>query len=111
MGRYISWNDVVGRYPTAAQIKAAAGAENMGSYWLVHAEDEIDSRVACRYTVPFSPAPFLIQDLCIDLTYYKCTIRQKESESLWAYIKDRIDGIVDGTILLVASGSLLSTRA
>lgn len=99
MGRYIHWPDVVGRYPAAAKI---VGAEGVGSYFMLHAEAEIDGRLAVRYTTPFAntPAPLLVQDLCIDLTYYKLTQQQEKAKELWTYIKDRLDSLIAGTIVL-----------
>jgi len=99
MGRYIGWQDVVGRYPDAAKI---AGAEQVSSSWLTQAEYEVDARLAVRYATPFvsTPAPVLVQDLCIDLTYYKATIRQKGSEKIYEYLKDRFAAIVAGTIVV-----------
>lgn len=101
MGRYIDWSVVVGRYPDAAKI---AGATDMGSYWLNYAESEIDARLATMYTVPFSPVPDMVKDLCVDLTYYKMSLRQESSKPILDYIEKRIDGILKGTIALVNSG-------
>lgn len=97
MGRYINWQDVVNRYPDAAKI---AGAEGVASSWLYHAEYEVDARLAPKYVTPFvtSPAPALVQDLAIDLTYYKATMRQKGSDVIYNYIKDRFEAIITGAI-------------
>ena len=99
MGRYIQWTDVVNRYPDVAKI---AGAENVSSSWLGFAEYEVDARLASKYAVPFtnSPPPPIVQDLCIDLTYYKATIRQKENEALLAYLDARFKGLVSGTLMI-----------
>lgn len=104
MGRYITWPDVTGRYQDAAR-KAGEGA--VGSYWLTTAEDEIDGYLAAKYTVPFSPAPGIVRDLCVDLTYYKMIIQQPEAEKVWEYIDYRIKGILNGTLVLTSSGSVL----
>lgn len=104
MGRYINWDDVTGRYIDAAK-KAGDGA--MGSYWLTGAEDEIDGYLAAKYTVPFSPAPGVVKELCIDLTYYKMTMQQPEAEPIWNYIDYRIKAIINGTIVLTTSGTAL----
>lgn len=97
MGRYIGWPDVVDRYPDAARI---AGAELVNSSWIAGAEDELDARLSPRYTVPFSSTPGMVRDLAIDLTYYKATLRQKGADKLYAYLKDRLDLLVNGTIEL-----------
>ncbi len=100
MGRYIDWSHVVGRYKDAATL---AEASNTGSYWLNMAEYEIDGALGARYTVPFSPAPLQVQDLCIDLTYFKMTVGKATKKDLKKYIDERIAGLIDGTIVLVTS--------
>lgn len=109
MSRYIKWEDVVGRYPDVAKINAADG---VGSYWLNYAESEIDAALAKQYTVPFSTAPDMVKDLCIDLTYYKLTYRQKNAEALISYVNSRIGALQDGNMQLVdVAGTLLSSEA
>jgi hypothetical protein len=98
MGRYIDWGEVAGRYPKVAQI---AGDTSLGSYWLQYAEYEIDGYLAQRYTTPFTPENQIVNDLCIDLTYYKMTMAQETSKPLWEYIKYRLDAIIAGTMVLV----------
>lgn len=105
---YATWDMVAGRYPDAAKIY---GADGVGSYWLDHAAAEIDARLALRYTVPFTPTPLLIQDLCVDLTYWKMTMRQKSSEALGAYIENRLDALATGSMSLVMSGAVLPSIA
>lgn len=97
MGRYIDWSDIAGRYPDIAR---QGGAESVASYWLAYAEAEVDARLAAKYTTPFSPAPTLVRDLCIDLTYYRMTIRQKGSELIRESLDERFAGIINGTISL-----------
>lgn len=99
MGRYIDWPHVTGRYGNITG--STLGAGNVGSYWLTQAEAEVDGRLAPRYTVPFTGTiPELVKDLCIDLTYYKMTIRQKESEALGKYLDKRFADIIAGTIVI-----------
>lgn len=95
MGRYINWPDVTNRYADAAKI---AGAETVNSAWLFGAEAEIDARLAFRYTVPFSPAPDIVRDLCIDLLYARMTFRQEGSDKLYERVLDTIKEIVAGTL-------------
>lgn len=108
MGRYIDWGEVTGRYKDAVGLGDSTG---MGSYWLTHAEAEVDGRVAPRYTVPFSPAPMQIKDLCIDLTYWKMTVGKANKKELKAYIDERFNGILAGTILLTNSLGPLQGQA
>jgi phage gp36-like protein len=106
MGRYIEWADVTGRYIDTA--KYTGGEGGVGSYWLALAESEIDAFVAPKYTVPFSPCPLPIKDLCIDLTYYKMSMRQESAKPLWEYIDYRLKAILNGTMTLTTSGSALA---
>ena len=105
MGRYIDWAAVAGRYPDAAKI---AGAESVGSYWLPGVEAEVDARLSRRYTVPFSPPPPMVQDLCIDLTYCRMTVRQEETAPIYERAIALLDALVAGTMpLLTGSGTSL----
>lgn len=103
--RYIDWADVVNRYSDVARI---GGAESVSSSHLQFAEAEVDARLSVLYTVPFTPAPPLVKDLCIDLTYWRMTMRQKGSEVIKKYIDERIEGLIGGTIVLTdAAGAVL----
>lgn len=107
MGRYIDWSHVTGRYPTVANRADSTGT---GSYFLEMAEYEVDGRLAPLYTVPFSPAPLVVKDLCIDLIYYKMNILQESVEPLKTSLDERFEAILNGTLLLTNSaGSLLTT--
>jgi len=109
MSRYITWEKVVGRYQDAAKI---ADASAMGSYWLHHAEDEIDAMLSPRYSVPFTGTiSHVVQDLCIDLAYYKMTWRQESADKLYKYIEKRVDKLINGTMVLTdSSGSQLASN-
>jgi phage gp36-like protein len=109
MGRYVAWTDIAGRYPDAVK---RAGDSVMGSYWLDKAEYEIDAFLAPKYTVPFTPAHPVVQDLCMDLTYYKMIIQQGEkADGIWKYIDFRIKAILNGTMLLTTSGTVIASQS
>lgn len=104
MGRYINWADVTGRYGDFAKgVDASVAA----AAFIPQAEAEVDGRLAPKYTVPFSPAPYLVQDLCIDVAYYKATIRQEGSKVLGESLEQRFKAIIDGTLLLTNSGGAI----
>ena len=105
MGRYIDWADVTGRYSDFAKGPDASQAN---ASFVPQAEAEVDARLAVKYTVPFSPAPYLVQDLCIDLAYYKATIRQKGSEQIKKYIDARFETIMNGSMVLTNSAGVIS---
>lgn len=100
MGRYIDWADVSGRYGDFAKGPDASVAD---ASFIPQAEAEVDGRLAVKYTVPFSPAPYIVQDLCIDLAYYKATIRQENSKAIGKSLEDRFKAIIDGTLILTTS--------
>jgi phage gp36-like protein len=103
MGRYISWADVTNKYKDFAKGPDATLANSLH---VPQAEAEIDGRLAVKYAVPFSAAPnapYLVQDLCIDLAYYKASIRQESSKLIKEYIDQRIEAIINGTLLLTTS--------
>jgi phage gp36-like protein len=107
MGRYITWADVTGRY---ADFAKGPDASMASSYFVPQAESEVDARLAAKYAVPFSPVPHVVQDLCIDLAYYKATIRQEGSKSIKEYIDERFKAIIDGTLVLTTSGGLVDSQ-
>jgi phage gp36-like protein len=105
MGRYISWADVTARYVDFAKGPDALAAEVA---FVPHAEAEVDGRLGAIYTVPFSPAPYLIKDLCIDMAYYKATIKQESSKAIWDSLERRFKAIIDGTLVLTNSAGLVA---
>src|SRR5687768_16697902 len=104
MGRYITWTDVTNRYKDFPKGSDATLAE---SAFIPHAEAEVDGRLAVRYAAPFSPAPYLVRDLCIDVAYYKATARQEGSQLLKEYIDERFKAIIAGTLLLTTSDTIV----
>lgn len=105
MGRYITWADVTGRY-TDFSKGPDAGVANVS--YIPQAEAEVDARLAVKYSVPFSPAPYLVQDLCIDLAYYKAAIRQESSKLIKEYIDARFEALINGTMVLTNSAGAVA---
>lgn len=97
MGRYIDWSNLTNRYTDAAKI---AGAEAVHSAWLFGVEAEVDARLSLRYTVPFSPAPDLVKDLCTDLLYARMTARQEGSQVIYERVMDLFKEIIAGTVTI-----------
>jgi phage gp36-like protein len=100
---YIDWSHLSGKYPVIAKDFDSSLAN---SYWIPGAENEVNSRLAVRYSVPFSPCPDMVKDLVVDLTYYKMTYRQENQDKLKEYLDERFKGLADGTIALVTSVSV-----
>lgn len=106
MGRYINWDLVVGKYPDVPKIADATHTE---SYFIHASEHEVDAWLAARYTTPFSSnVSQAVKDICIDLTYYKMVWRQKDSDRLYKYIRERVGAFIDGTMVLTdTNGNVL----
>lgn len=108
MSRYISWDDVANRYPVSA--KQAGGAEPLKTNYINGAEAEVDARLAVKYSTPFSPVPDLVRDLCIDLAYFKMILgNPKQSKTIKDYLDDRFKAIIEGTMVLTVSGTIIGT--
>lgn len=109
MGRYVDWADVNERYPgVAANVPAERAAA-----FVDDAESEVDARLAKKYIVPFVPgssnAPQVVRTLSIDLAYYRMIWMQENADKLKAYIDERFEALLDGTMELVSSGTSLAT--
>lgn len=105
MGLYTNWDQVCGRYPDAAK---RGGATEMENYFITGAEAEIDGRIGRRYTVPMTPAPELVKSVATDLTWFYANRFAKGMETFKEQIDATLDGIADGSIVLVVSGTNLT---
>lgn len=106
MSRYIEWDDVANSYPDWAK---AVSANTVGNLWVPRAEDEVDARLAPRYTVPFTPVPGVVRDLCIDLAYYKLVFASEKGKELKESLKERFEALLDGSMVLTTSAGALGT--
>jgi hypothetical protein len=109
MSRYVTWEDLVRRYPAAAK---ASADDDMTQAIIDPAEAEVDMRLAKVTTTPFTaPIPDIVKSLSIDVAYYKLKIFSKEAEPLGRYLygtdgKSGIFGqIVDGTVIVDATST------
>lgn len=100
MGRYITWDDVANAYPDWV---SAVSANTVGNLWIPRAEDEVDGRLAPKYTVPFTPVPGVVRDLCIDLAYYKLTFATEKGKALGEILQSRFEAILSGELMLTNS--------
>jgi len=107
MGRYVKWDDVADSYPDWAK---SASANSAGNLWIPRAEDEVDARLAPRYSVPFTPVPGVVRDLCIDLAYYKLVFATDKGKELKESLKERFEALLDGSMVLTVSGSPLASE-
>lgn len=110
MSRYINWADVANTYPDWAKT---ASASSVGNLWVPRAEDYVDGRLAAAgYTVPFTPVPGLVRDLCIDVAYWKLAFASDKGKALGDILEKTFQAIADGEIVLTNSaGTLFSNDA
>lgn len=110
MGRYINWDDVQNTYPDWGKT---VSANSVGNLWIPRAEDYVDGRLAAAgYTVPFSPTPGLVRDLCIDVAYWKLAFASEKGEKLGKILEQTFEAIAAGDIVITNSaGSMFSERA
>ena len=106
MGRYINWDDVANSYPDWAKT---ASANSAGNLWIPRAEDEVDGRLAPVYSVPFTPVPGVVRDLCIDLAYYKLAFASEKGKELGKILDARFKSILEGKLLITNSLGRMDT--
>lgn len=106
MGRYIDWEDVANAYPDWPKT---AGANTIGNLWIPRAEDEVDGRLAPIYSVPFSPVPGIVRDLCIDMAYFKLAFASDKGKALGDLLEKRFEAILEGKIMITTSAGRLDT--
>jgi len=105
-GRYISWSDVVARYPSVEKV---GGGQEVGSHFIHYAEAEVDALLSPGgFTVPFSSNNVTAKSLAIDITYVLSNpLRDPDHLNV---VKDRIDGTIADLLagkrgMAVTSGS------
>lgn len=110
MGRYISYDEVLVRYPLTNTWSEKESHVN--SQLIYYAENEIDALLAPAYSTPFSAAHPTIKDLSLDLCKYKILLDQdpEKAKAIWDIIKDRIDMLKSGEMqITTGSGSIEPT--
>lgn len=107
---YCSYNDLIIRYPSIND-NFYSSETLVNSACIYFADAELDARLAVAYDVPFaSPAPVVIEDLSMDLCYYR-VLRTKDperAEMIHDAIIGRIDDMIKGNEAIVtASGTAI----
>lgn len=105
---YFTYDDITLKY---RKIPEDFTSDAVGSYWAPAASSRIDAVLATRYTVPFSPVPFVIRDLAVDMAYWGMTYRELNQELLKKDIDARLAAISSGTLTLTdpVTGASLQT--
>lgn len=101
----ISYADVIARYPEQTVLKDAT---QVNCNYIPFAVAEIESRLAPRFTVPFSSNNITAKDLMIDATYLAIYRFKdpKKVEMVGKHLDDRIAKLLAGKAdMIVSSGS------
>lgn len=108
MGRYIGWDDVVGRY---RELGKEQGSDEVSSAHIYYAEQDVDGYLGGIYAAPFSANNVTAQDLAIDFTYVRMSRRTKpkDAEAVFTALMKRIEALKAGEMSMVTtSGDLLA---
>ena len=90
---YLEWNDVTNRYG----VSTLGDASDVTSTHIVYAENELNSRLAPKFTVPFSDNNLTAKDLSIDLTYLRVgDLKTKEYDAFKKRVDERIARLLKG---------------
>lgn len=118
--RYTSFEDIKILFPKVSQTSLTAAQAN--GIFISKAENEIDGRLAVKYSIPFSSGavPGLIKSMAQDLSFYYIgrrffTQTVKDKNPWIATYKEDVDelikSILDGdTVIVDNSGSIIDTR-
>lgn len=101
----ITWSaDVSARYPELDKLPNISSADVQNGF-IAMAEAVVHSRLAPRYSVPFSSNNFTARDLAVDMLYIQTqTARQPEkAKAVREYLEDRIKALLSGGASMVNS--------
>lgn len=111
MGRYITYDELIIRYPL---INTWSEKESHVNSFIIHyAENEVDQLLAPAYSTPFSAGHATVKDLSFDVCKYKVLMDQDvdKSEKLWSIIIEKIDRLLSGEAQIITdSGALAPTQ-
>lgn len=109
MGRYCTSSDCASRYERLTTV-ANSWTIVINSHFIFYAENELDSKLASKFTVPFSSNNVTVKDLSIDMTYIRAgNLKAEEREELMEHVKYRINGLLDGSLsMLTTSGDAIA---
>lgn len=104
-GNVIDWPDVTARYAELDDLKNAKSPEVRDNLMLM-AEAEIHSRLASRFSVPFTAANFTARGLCIDMLYVQnmATRQPEKAKLLMDSLDGRITDLLEGKSQMIDSG-------
>jgi hypothetical protein len=105
---YITFDDLIMRYPILT--KWGINETDVTNHLIFYSEQEVNSRLASHYPVPFTTAPNIIKDVTMDMAYCKATFWKNPDgfEKAWEACMARIEGLKNGDELIITtSGTIL----
>jgi phage gp36-like protein len=95
---YFTFAEFASKYKNTAKDYQAA---EINSFWAPAASGDLDAYLAPKITAPFTPTPWFIKNLAIDLAYWQMTYKETNQELLKEDIDARIAGVLNGTIQVI----------
>lgn len=105
---FVTWKDVVDRYPA---IATKGSSKSVESSYLYFAENQVNGMFAENFTVPFSSNNITAKDLAIDVTYLRIGIPNvTDTEKLMKMLDHRVKMLNNGTYkMMLDDGTSLVT--
>lgn len=102
MGRYITWADVTGRYPS---MLTRAGASEGDTAYVPFAENYVDMGLAPKYSVPFSSNNTTVKDLAIDVCMAKAYMFSDpdKADMIFGYVNSVMGALRDGMFNMITN--------
>ena len=92
----VTWEEVITRYPRLSSL--TGGAEELESSYVLPAEGEVTSRLANKFTIPFSNNNVTAKDLVIDLIRIRGgSYKEKDREDMQERFDKRVERLLTGT--------------
>lgn len=105
MGRYISWDDVIDRYP---ELNTLGGSDELSSAFIVYSEAYVDGLLSNNFTIPFSNNNMVIKDLAIDYCYWRAArFKVEDATAVKSEFFVNISMIIDGTMIMIDDAGTL----
>ncbi|MFA6213547.1 MAG: hypothetical protein WC714_29185 [Candidatus Obscuribacterales bacterium] len=110
MSVIITWPDVTARYAEMDKLPNGTSPEVQANLILM-AEAAVHSRLASRYSVPFSSSNYTARDLTVDMLYVQTQLtRQPEkAKAVQDSIDARINALLSGAASMVDSAGAATT--
>lgn len=110
MGLIIGWTDVSARYPELDKLPSGISAEVQDNH-IAYAEAGVHSRLASRYSTPFSSSNYTARDLCVDMVYIQTQMsRQPEkANAVLESFNARIEALLSGAAAMLDSVGAVAT--